>query len=246
MTPRKTLVTGASRGLGRAIALELGRQGHSIAVHYGRSAEEAHAVADEIVSSGGNAVLIQGDLGSKDGAKAVATEATEKLGGLEVLINNAGITKDGLVVRMKDEDWDNVLETNLAAPFALIRTALRGMMAAKWGRIVNVSSVVGLMGNPGQANYIASKAGLIGLTKAIAKEYGGKGITCNAVAPGFISSDMTDKLPENVRESYLSSIPAGRFGSPEDVAAVVAFLASDAAGYVNGQTLAVDGGLFAH
>jgi 3-oxoacyl-[acyl-carrier protein] reductase len=246
MTPRKTLVTGASRGLGRAIALELGRQGHSIAVHYGRSAEEAHAVADEIVSSGGNAVLIQGDLSSKDGAKAVATEASEKLGGLEVLINNAGITKDGLVVRMKDEDWDNVLETNLAAPFALIRTALRGMMAAKWGRIVNVSSVVGLMGNPGQANYIASKAGLIGLTKAIAKEYGGKGITCNAVAPGFISSDMTDKLPENVRDSYLSSIPAGRFGSPEDVAAVVTFLASDAAGYVNGQTLAVDGGLFAH
>jgi 3-oxoacyl-[acyl-carrier protein] reductase len=246
MTPRKTLVTGASRGLGRAIALELGRQGHSIAVHYGRSAEEAHAVADEIVSSGGRAVLVQGDLSSKDGAKAVATEATEKLGGLEVLINNAGITKDGLVLRMKDEDWDAVLETNLAAPFALIRTALRGMMAAKWGRIVNVSSVVGLMGNPGQANYIASKAGLIGLTKAIAKEYGGKGITCNAVAPGFISSDMTDKLPENVRESYLSSIPAGRFGNPEDVAAVVAFLASDAAGYVNGQTLAVDGGLFAH
>ena len=246
MTPRKTLVTGASRGLGRAIALELGRRGHSIAVHYGRSAEEAHAVADEIASSGGNAVLVQGDLSSKDGAKAVATEATEKLGGLEVLINNAGITKDGLVVRMKDEDWDAVLETNLAAPFALIRTALRGMMAAKWGRIVNVSSVVGLMGNPGQANYIASKAGLIGLTKAIAKEYGGKGITCNAVAPGFISSDMTDKLPENVRESYLSSIPAGRFGNPEDVAAVVAFLTSDAAGYVNGQTLAVDGGLFAH
>jgi 3-oxoacyl-[acyl-carrier protein] reductase len=246
MTPRKTLVTGASRGLGRAIALELGRQGHSIAVHYGRSAEEAHTVADEIASSGGNAVLVQGDLSSKDGAKAVATEAIEKLGGLEVLVNNAGITKDGLVLRMKDEDWDAVLETNLAAPFALIRTALRSMMAAKWGRIVNVSSVVGLMGNPGQANYIASKAGLIGLTKAIAKEYGGKGITCNAVAPGFISSDMTDKLPENVRESYLSSIPAGRFGNPEDVAAVVAFLASDAAGYVNGQTLAVDGGLFAH
>jgi 3-oxoacyl-[acyl-carrier protein] reductase len=246
MTPRKTLVTGASRGLGRAIALELGRQGHSIAVHYGRSAEDAHSVADQITSSGGSAVLVQGDLGSKDGAKAVATEASEKLGGLEVLINNAGITKDGLVLRMKDEDWDAVLETNLAAPFALIRTALRGMMAAKWGRIVNVSSVVGLMGNPGQANYIASKAGLIGLTKAIAKEYGGKGITCNAVAPGFISSDMTDKLPENVRDSYLSSIPAGRFGNPEDVAAVVAFLASDAAGYVNGQTLAVDGGLFAH
>ena len=149
-------------------------------------------------------------------------------------------------MRMKDEDWDAVLDTNLAAPFALIRSLIRGMLTAKWGRIINVSSVVGLMGNPGQANYIAAKAGLIGLTKAVAKEYGGKGITCNAVAPGFIESDMTEKLPEALKTKYLEGIPAGRFGKPEDVAAVIAFLVSDAASYVNGQTIAVDGGLYAH
>jgi 3-oxoacyl-[acyl-carrier protein] reductase len=245
-TPRKVLVTGASRGLGRAIALELGRHGHTVAVHYGRSRDEAEAVAAEITASGGKAVLVQGDLGSLEGAKSVAGAATEALGGLEVLVNNAGITKDGLVLRMRDEDWDAVLDTNLAAPFALARAALKTMLSGKWGRIINISSVVGLMGNPGQANYIAAKAGLIGLTKAIAKEYAGKGITCNAVAPGFIESDMTDKLPENLRVKYLEGIPAGRFGKPEDVAALVAFLASDAAGYINGQTVAVDGGLFAH
>jgi 3-oxoacyl-[acyl-carrier protein] reductase len=246
MTARKTLVTGASRGLGRAIALELGRQGHTVAVHYGKSSSEAEMVAAEIAASGGQAVLVQGDLSSIEGAKAVAAAALEKLGGLEVLVNNAGITRDGLAMRMRDEDWDAVLDTNLAAPFALVRAALRGMVSGKWGRIINVSSVVGLMGNPGQVNYISAKAGLIGLTKAIAKEYGGKNITCNAVAPGFIESDMTDKLPEAVRGKYLESIPAGRFGRPEDVAAVVAFLVSDAAGYVNGQTITVDGGLYAH
>jgi 3-oxoacyl-[acyl-carrier protein] reductase len=244
--PRKILVTGASRGLGASIALDLGKRGHSVAVHYGRSSSEAESVAEQIRASGGQAVLVQGDLSSLEGGKAVATAAAEALGGLEVLVNNAGITRDGLVMRMKDEDWDAVLDTNLAAPFALIRTAIRGMLTAKWGRIVNVSSVVGLMGNPGQANYIAAKAGLIGLTKAIAKEYGGKGITCNAIAPGFIESDMTEKLPEALKTRYLEGIPAARFGKPEDVAAVVAFLASDEASYVNGQTIAVDGGLYAH
>jgi 3-oxoacyl-[acyl-carrier protein] reductase len=246
MTPRKTLVTGASRGLGRAIALELGRQGHTVAVHYGRSAAEAEAVASEITSGGGNAVLVQGDLSSLEGAKAVAAAAVEALGGLEVLVNNAGITKDGLVLRMSDEAWDTVMDTNLSAPFALTRAALKTMLGAKWGRIINISSIVGLMGNPGQANYISAKAGLIGLTKAVAKEYAGKGITCNAIAPGFIESDMTDKLPEAVRTKYLEGIPAGRFGSPQDVAALVAFLASESAGYINGQTIAVDGGLYSH
>ncbi len=245
-TSRKTLVTGASRGLGRAIALELGKRGFFVAVHYGKSEAEAQAVAAEITAGGGQAVLVQGDLSSIEGGKAVVTQAVEKLGGLEVLVNNAGITRDGLVLRMKDEDWDAVIETNLSAPFALIRTALRSMMNAKYGRIVNISSVVGLMGNPGQANYISAKAGLIGLTKAIAKEYAGKNITCNAVAPGFIASDMTDKLPENVQAKYLENIPAGRFGAPEEVAALVAFLASEEAGYINGQTIAIDGGLYAH
>jgi 3-oxoacyl-[acyl-carrier protein] reductase len=246
MTPRKSLVTGASRGLGRAIALELGRQGHTVAVHYGHSAAEAEAVAAEITSVGGNAVLVQGDLSSLEGAKAVAAAAVEALGGLEVLVNNAGITKDGLVLRMSDDAWDAVIDTNLSAPFALTRAALKTMLAGKWGRIINISSVVGLMGNPGQANYISAKAGLIGLTKAVAKEYAGKGITCNAIAPGFIESDMTDKLPEAVRTKYLEGIPAGRFGSPQDVAALVAFLASESAGYINGQTIAVDGGLYSH
>jgi 3-oxoacyl-[acyl-carrier protein] reductase len=213
-------------------------------VHYGRSSSEAAVVLAEIEQHGGQGVLIQGDLSSATGAKAVAIAAAERLGGLDILVNNAGITRDGLVLRMKDEDWDAVINTNLSAPFALIRTALRSMMSGKWGRIVNVSSIVGLSGNPGQANYIAAKAGLIGLTKAVAKEYGGKNITCNAVAPGFIVSDMTEKLPENLRGKYLENIPAGRFGNPEDVAAVVAFLSSDAAGYVNGQTIAVDGGLY--
>jgi 3-oxoacyl-[acyl-carrier protein] reductase len=243
---RKILVTGASRGLGRSIALELGKLGHSIGVHYGRSSAEAESVAQDIIASGGQAVLVQGDLGSIEGAKAVANAASQALGGLEVLVNNAGITRDGLVMRMKDEDWESVLDTNLSAPFALIRGAIRGMLTAKWGRIVNVSSVVGLMGNPGQANYIAAKAGLIGLTKAIAKEYGSKGITCNAIAPGFIESDMTEKLPEALKARYLESIPAGRFGKPEDVAALIAFLVSDGAAYINGQTIAIDGGLYAH
>jgi 3-oxoacyl-[acyl-carrier protein] reductase len=241
---RKTLVTGAGRGLGKAIALTLAQRGDMIALHYGKSSTEAEALAAEIAAFGGQAHLVQGDLGSIEGAKRVVVAAAEKLGGLEVLVNNAGITRDGLVLRMKDEDWDAVLDTNLSAPFALIRTALRSMMAAKWGRIVNISSIVGLSGNPGQANYIAAKAGLIGLTKAIAKEYGGKNITCNAVAPGFIVSDMTEKLPEALRTKYLEGIPAGRFGNPEDVAAVVAFLTSEGAGYVNGQTIPVDGGLY--
>jgi 3-oxoacyl-[acyl-carrier protein] reductase len=241
---KKTLVTGAGRGLGRAIALALAQRGDIVAVHYGRSSSEAAVVLAEIEQHGGQGVLIQGDLSSATGAKAVAIAAAERLGGLDILVNNAGITRDGLVLRMKDEDWDAVINTNLSAPFALIRTALRSMMSGKWGRIVNVSSIVGLSGNPGQANYIAAKAGLIGLTKAVAKEYGGKNITCNAVAPGFIVSDMTEKLPENLRGKYLENIPAGRFGNPEDVAAVVAFLSSDAAGYVNGQTIAVDGGLY--
>ncbi len=245
-TARKTLVTGAGRGLGRAIALELGRKGHFVAVHYGKSATEAEAVANEITVHGGQAVLVQGDLSSMEGAKSVAAQAVEKLGGLEVLVNNAGITRDGLALRMSDDAWQAVIDTDLSAPFALIRAGLKHMLSARYGRIVNIASVVAIKGNPGQANYVAAKAGLMGLTRGIAQEYGSKGITCNAVAPGFIRSDMTENLPENIKAQYMGDIPAGYFGEPEDVAAVVAFLASEGARYVNGQTISVDGGMYPH
>ncbi|WP_456409627.1 3-oxoacyl-[acyl-carrier-protein] reductase [Oceanithermus sp.] len=244
---KHALVTGSSRGIGRAIALELARRGYALAVHYARGEAAAHEVAAEAERLGAAKVVVLGaDLSERDAATELVARTVSELGGLDVLVNNAGITRDGLLIRMKDDDWDAVIETNLSAVFRLTREAVKRMMKARWGRIVNVASVVGLMGNPGQANYVAAKAGLIGFTKTIAKEYGGRGITANAVAPGFIESDMTAALPEKVQQEYLSAIPAGRFGKPEEVAELVAFLASDAAAYINGQTIAIDGGLYAH
>ena len=244
---KHALVTGSSRGIGRAIALELARRGYALAVHYARGEAAAREVAAEAERLGATKVVVLGaDLSERAAAAELVARTTRELGGLDVLVNNAGITRDGLLIRMKDDDWDAVIETNLSAVFRLTREAVKRMMKARWGRIVNVASVVGLMGNPGQANYVAAKAGLIGFTKTIAKEYGGRGITANAVAPGFIESDMTAALPEKVQQEYLSAIPAGRFGKPEEVAALVAFLASDAAAYINGQTIAIDGGLYPH
>ncbi|XOB97670.1 3-oxoacyl-[acyl-carrier-protein] reductase [Deinococcota bacterium DY0809b] len=244
---KHALVTGSSRGIGRAIALELARRGFALAVHYARGEAAAREVAAEAERLGAPKVAVLGaDLSRKEAAAELVARTHTELGGLDVLVNNAGITRDGLLIRMKDDDWDAVLETNLSAVFRLTREAVKRMMKARWGRIVNVASVVGLMGNPGQANYVAAKAGLIGFTKTIAKEYGGRGITANAVAPGFIKSDMTARLPEKVQQEYLSAIPAGRFGRPEEVAGLVAFLASDAAAYINGQTIAIDGGLYPH
>ena len=240
---RRALVTGSSRGLGRAVALELGRRGYAVAVHYVRSAEPAERVAEEVREGGGQAAVFCADVSQADACQDLVKAVIKELGSLDVLVNNAGITKDGLALRMKEADWRNVLDTNLSSAFYLSKAALRGMLSSKWGRIVNIASVVGLSGNAGQANYVAAKAGLIGLTKALAKEYAAKGVTVNAVAPGFITSDMTEGLSEELKERYLAQIPTGRFGTPEEVAAAVAFLAGEGAAYINGQTLTVDGGM---
>jgi 3-oxoacyl-[acyl-carrier protein] reductase len=239
---KTALVTGSSRGLGRAIAGELARRGYQVAVH-SRSAESAQAVVAAIRQDGGTAEAFAADIGQAAACQELVTAVAQRLGSLDVLVNNAGITKDTLAIRMKDSDWTSVIDTDLSSAFYLSRTALRGMLSRKWGRIVNVSSVVGLVGNVGQANYVAAKAGLIGLTKALAQEYASKGITVNAVAPGFITSDMTAGLTAELKAAYLARTPAGRFGTPEEVAHAVAFFVSDEAAYINGQTLIVAGGM---
>ena len=244
---RKALVTGSSRGIGKAIALELANQGHALAIHYASSKEAAEEVAEQALKLGAPQVAVLGaNLANAKAAAALVSEANTALGGLDILVNNAGITRDTLLIRMKDEDWDAVIQTNLTAIFHTTREAIKLMMRSKWGRIVNITSVVGILGNPGQANYVSAKAGLIGFTKAVAKEYATRGITVNAVAPGFIESDMTAKLSDAVKEEYLKQIPVGRLGKPEEIAKAVAFLASEDAAYINGQTLCVDGGMTPH
>jgi 3-oxoacyl-[acyl-carrier protein] reductase len=231
---RTALVTGGSRGIGRAIALELGRAGASVLVGYRSGAEEAEAVAAEI---GGRAV--QGDVASADDAKRLVEEAGE----LHVLVNNAGITRDGLIARMSDEDFHDVIAANLNGVFHTCRAAARGMMRRRSGAIVNISSVVGLHGNPGQTNYAASKAGIIGFTKALARELGMRGVRANVVAPGYVKTALTDVLPEPAREAMLANTPLGRLGEPQDIAGAVRFLCSDEASFITGEVLLVDGGL---
>lgn len=231
------LVTGASRGIGHAIATRLGREGARV-IGTATSEAGAQAISEHLAFCGGEGRVL--DVRDADASAALI----ESLGPLSALINNAGVTRDTLLLRMKDEDWASVIDTDLSAVFRLTRAALRGMMKARYGRIVSVGSVVGSMGNPGQANYCAAKAGLIGFTKALAQEVGSRGITANVVAPGFIETDMTHALPDNVRQTLLDRVPVQRLGSPDDIAAAVAFLAAPEAAYVSGQTLHVNGGLY--
>jgi 3-oxoacyl-[acyl-carrier protein] reductase len=240
---KKALVTGGSRGIGRAIAFELARHGADVAVNYARNAEAAMQVVTEIETLGRRAVALSADVGDFDQAAALVEAAVNALGRLDILVNNAGITRDTLLLRMQEADWDEVLRVNLKGAFNTSKAAVRLMVRQRAGRIINVSSVSGLMGQVGQANYSASKAGMIGLTKSMAREFAARGITINAVAPGLITTDMTAALDEGLREQMRALIPLGRFGVAEDVAHVVAFLASDAAAYITGAVLPVDGGL---
>ena len=238
---KTALVTGASRGIGRAIALRLAEDGANVAVIYAGSADKAEAVVNEITALGVNAKAYRCNVADSAAVNETVKAVTNDLGKIDIPVNNAGITRDGLMLRMKDEDFDAVLDTNLKGAFNMIRACYSGFIRKKSGRIINISSVSGIMGNAGQANYSASKAGVIGLTKSVARELASRGITCNAVAPGFIQTDMTENLGDN--NPLLNSIPLGRMGKPEDIAAAVAFLASDSAAYITGEVLKVDGGL---
>lgn len=243
MTERSAVVTGASRGIGRAIALELARRGHRVAVNYQSSEAAAEEVVSAIRSAGGTAVAIKADVSSAESARELIAAAERELGPIGILVNNAGITRDTLLMRMKDDDWQSVISTNLSSAFYCTKAVIRSMLKERFGRIIAISSVSGLVGNAGQVNYAAAKAGLLGIVKSVAREAGAKGITANAIAPGFIETDMTDKLSEDIRAGIIKNIPAARAGRPEDVAAAAAFLASEEASYINGQVIAVDGGM---
>jgi len=243
MNNRVAFITGASRGIGRACALALSQAGAKV-VLAARNREKLEGVAAEIRASGKDAYVVEIDLGSAESIKQAFTKAHAEFGATEILVNNAGVTKDGLAVRMKQEDWHYVVNTNLTGAFLCTQQVLQPMMRARWGRIINISSVVGEMGNAGQVNYSASKAGLIGLTKSLAQELGSRGITVNAVAPGFVQTDMTGVLSDEMKEKLLSNIPLRRMGDPADVASAVRFLAAEDAGYVTGHVLDVNGGLY--
>ncbi|GAA0435587.1 MAG: 3-oxoacyl-[acyl-carrier-protein] reductase [Bacillota bacterium] len=240
---KNALVTGASRGIGRSIALELAKQGANVAVNYAGSEDKAKAVVEEIKAMGSNAFIVQADVADEASVKSMIKEVVSNFGSLDILVNNAGITRDNLLMRMKEEEFDQVINTNLKGVFVCTKAVTRQMMKQRAGKIVNVASIVGVSGNPGQANYVAAKAGVIGLTKTTAKELASRNIHVNAVAPGFISTDMTDALTDEQQKEMLAMIPLNKLGEPEDVAKVVRFLASDDANYITGQTIHIDGGM---
>jgi 3-oxoacyl-[acyl-carrier protein] reductase len=242
MTNRTALITGASRGIGRACALALSEAGARVALA-ARNTEQLEELAGQIRGLGREAFVVPLDLASPESIKEAASKVAKEFGPILILVNNGGITKDGLALRMKKDDWDTVLATNLTGAFLMSQQVLQGMMRERWGRIINISSVVAEMGNPGQANYVASKAGLIGMTKSLAQEMGSRNITVNAVAPGFIETDMTHGLSQELKDRMLANIPLKRIGKAEDVAGAVVFLASDAAAYVTGHVLDVNGGI---
>ena len=240
---RVALVTGGSRGIGAAICTELAAAGAEVAVNYARDASAATAVCDAVRAAGGSAHPVQGDVATAEGAAELVAAVEGDIGPIAVLVNNAGITRDDLIMRLSDEDWRSVIDTNLGGAFFTCRALSRPMLKRRAGVIVNITSIVGVHGNAGQSNYAASKAGLIGLTKSLAKELGGRGIRVNAIAPGYIATELTDALPDQAREAILGGTPLGRLGEPADVARAVRFLCSDAAGFITGDVLAVDGGL---
>ncbi|MBM6618479.1 3-oxoacyl-[acyl-carrier-protein] reductase [Bacillus suaedaesalsae] len=243
LTGKVALVTGASRGIGRAIAIELAQKGAKIAVNYSGSESKANELVDEIKSLGQEAIAIQADVSVSESVSSMVKQVIDTFGSLDILVNNAGITRDNLLMRMKEDEWDAVINTNLKGVFLCTKAVTRQMMKQRSGKIINIASIVGVSGNPGQANYVAAKAGVIGLTKTTAKELSARNINVNAIAPGFITTDMTDELPAEVKEEMLKQIPLSRFGEPGDIAKVVSFLASEDSKYMTGQTLHVDGGM---
>lgn len=243
MEGRVALVTGGGRGIGRAIAARLAKGSAKVAISYRANDAAAEETANLVREAGAECELFKGDVATPKDVEVLVNGIGEAFGPVEILVNNAGTTRDNILLRMKDAEFDEVLATNLKGTYLCTRAVLRGMVRARWGRIVNVSSVVGLLGNAGQANYAASKAGIIGFTKSVAREVAGRGITANVVAPGYVETELTGSLPESIKEQILGQVPVGRFGELEEVAEVVAFLASDSAAYITGQTIAVDGGM---
>jgi 3-oxoacyl-[acyl-carrier protein] reductase len=243
LSGKTAVVTGGSRGIGRAIALRLAQQGADVCISYKGNAAAADEAVTEMADMGRTALAVQGDVAEMESAKGLIDAALESFGHIDILVNNAGITRDDLIMRMKPEDWNDVIDTNLSGTFWTIKAATRPMMKARSGRIINITSVSGQAGQMGQANYSSSKAGLIGLTKATARELASRGITCNAVAPGFVVTELTKDLDEKLLDAIMAQTPLGRFAAPEEIGSAVAFLASDEASYITGQVLAVDGGL---